>query len=99
MPSAEPDRSEILVLEAIVHQSGVAGLRAIPSFDDEVFSGDWKGYRSSRLTLPYRVVYRVEAETVTVYVMRVTAHDYREVTAMAAAKKEEVFVLLPRAFA
>jgi addiction module RelE/StbE family toxin len=62
--------------KAIVQQSGVAGLRAIPSFNDEALSGEWKGYRSSRLTLQYRVVYRVEADTVTVYVMRVTAHDY-----------------------
>ncbi len=63
--------------KAIVQQSGVAGLRAISSFHDEALSGEWKGYRSSRLSLQYRVVYRVEADTVTVYVMRVSAHDYR----------------------
>ena len=63
--------------KAIVHQSGIAGLRAIPSFNDEALSGEWKGHRSSRLSLQYRVVYRVEADTVTVYVVRVSAHDYR----------------------
>ncbi|MGH7284610.1 MAG: type II toxin-antitoxin system RelE/ParE family toxin [Polyangiaceae bacterium] len=72
----EPDRSEVRVLEG--NRSAVGRhRRAIPSFNDEALSGEWKGHRSSRLSLQYRVVYRVEADTVTVYVVRVSAHDYR----------------------
>jgi mRNA-degrading endonuclease YafQ of YafQ-DinJ toxin-antitoxin module len=63
---------------AIVRQSGPAGLRYIKSFHDEKLSGKLKDKRSSRLSLQWRVVYSVDAKTVTVYVERVTPHDYRE---------------------
>jgi addiction module RelE/StbE family toxin len=52
-------------------------LRAIKGFHDEALRGDWKGHRSSRLGQQYRVIYQVEAQEVLVYVMDVTAHDYR----------------------
>src|SRR5216684_3800147 len=41
--------------------SGPPGLRQITGFHDEALSGEWKGYRSSRLGLQYRVIYRVLA--------------------------------------
>jgi len=62
---------------AIVRQSGPHGLRAIKSFHDEKLAGKLAGLRSSRLSLQWRVLYRVRADVVTVEVERVTPHDYR----------------------
>lgn len=57
--------------------SGPPGLRAITGFRDEALSGEWKGHRSSRLSIQYRVIYRVVAEEQIFRVVSVTAHDYR----------------------
>jgi len=57
--------------------SGPPGLRQITGFHDEALSGEWKGYRSSRLGLQYRVIYRVLAADMLFQVISVTAHDYR----------------------
>jgi addiction module RelE/StbE family toxin len=57
--------------------SGPAGLRAIKGFHDEALSGEWKGHRSSRLGLQWRVIYRVVADVLLVQVVHVTPHDYR----------------------
>ena len=57
--------------------SGPPGLRQIAGFHDEALSGEWKGYRSSRLGLQYRVIYRVLAADMLFQVISVTAHDYR----------------------
>lgn len=61
----------------IVLISGPAGLRAIPGFNDEALSGDWKDRRSSRLNEQYRVIYRIERNEVRVEVVSVTPHDFR----------------------
>jgi addiction module RelE/StbE family toxin len=61
----------------IVMLSGPQGLRAIKGFRDEALSGDWKGYRSSRLNEQWRVIYQVVADALLVQVIRVTPHDYR----------------------
>ena len=61
----------------IVAISGPNGLMQIKGFNDEVLSGDWKGHRSSRLNLQYRVIYKIENEQFFVQVVKVTAHDYR----------------------
>ncbi len=57
--------------------SGPPGLRAIKGFHDEALSGQWKGYRSSRLSIQYRVIYRVVASSQLFQVVSVTARDYR----------------------
>ena len=57
--------------------SGPQGLRAINGFRDEALSGDWKGYRSSRLNEQWRVIYQVVADALLIQVVRVTPHDYR----------------------
>ena len=57
--------------------SGPAGLRAIRGFRDEALSGEWKGFRSSRLNEQWRVIYQVAADVLLVRVVRITAHDYR----------------------
>jgi mRNA-degrading endonuclease RelE of RelBE toxin-antitoxin system len=46
----------------IAELSGPPGLRWIKGFHDEALRGQWEGYRSSRLGLKYRVIYRVIAE-------------------------------------
>jgi addiction module RelE/StbE family toxin len=61
----------------IVEASGPAGLRLIRGFRDEALAGEWKDHRSSRLNEQYRVIYRIEQETVLVEVVSVTPHDYR----------------------
>jgi plasmid maintenance system killer protein len=61
---------------AIVRQSGPQGLRAIKGFHDEKLGGKLAHLRSSRLTLQWRVIYRVEADVVTVTVERITPHKY-----------------------
>jgi len=61
----------------IVRISGPGGLRQIRGFNDEALSGDWRGYRSSRLNLQYRVIYKIDRENVYVQVEKVTPHDYR----------------------
>ena len=61
----------------IVRISCPAGLRPIKGFHDEALSGEWKGNRSSRLGLQFRVLYAVVAQKVLVKVIDVSAHDYR----------------------
>ena len=62
----------------IVSISGPAGLKLIRGFHDEALRGEWQGFRSSRLNLQYRVIYRIEGENLMVQVVEVTAHDYRK---------------------
>jgi hypothetical protein len=57
--------------------SGPFGLRQITGFHDEALSGEWRSYRSSRLGLQYRVIYRVLAAEMRFQVVALTAHDYR----------------------
>lgn len=61
----------------IVAMSGPQGLRLIKGFHDEALSGDWRGYRSSRLGLQWRVIYRVISIQLLIQVASITAHDYR----------------------
>lgn len=61
---------------AIVRQSGPQGLRAIKGFHDEKLSGKLAHLRSSRLNVQWRVIYRVDADIVTVAVERITPHNY-----------------------
>lgn len=61
----------------IAAMSGPHGLRLIKGFHDEALSGEWRGYRSSRLGLKWRVIYRVVIERLIFQVASLTAHDYR----------------------
>ena len=61
----------------IAAMSGPMGLRLIKGFRDEALSGEWKGYRSSRLGDQWRVIYRVVADETLFHVASITAHDYR----------------------
>jgi len=57
--------------------SGPPGLLLIKGFHDEALSGRRKGYRSSRLGLQWRVIYRVIPEELLFQVASITAHEYR----------------------
>jgi addiction module RelE/StbE family toxin len=57
--------------------SGPPGLRLIKGLNDEALSGEWKGHRSSRLGLQWRVLYRTVSEQQLFQVVSITAHDYR----------------------
>src|SRR5659263_377890 len=66
----------------IARVSGPPGLRAIKGFHDEALSGEWKGHRSSRLGLQWRVIYRVIANVLLIQVVPVSythlrAHETR----------------------
>jgi addiction module RelE/StbE family toxin len=61
----------------IASMSGPQGLRLIKGFRDEALSGKWKGYRSCRLGLQWRVIYRLVSKGLVFQVASVTAHDYR----------------------
>jgi addiction module RelE/StbE family toxin len=57
--------------------SGPPGLKLIRGFHDEALRGEWHGYRSSRLGLQYRVIYRLVPKQSTFQVVRITPHEYR----------------------
>jgi mRNA-degrading endonuclease YafQ of YafQ-DinJ toxin-antitoxin module len=57
--------------------SGPPGLRLIKGFYDEALSGRWKGYRSSRLGIQWRMIYCTIPEELIFQVASITAHDYR----------------------
>ncbi len=57
--------------------SGPPGLRLIKGFHDEALHGKWEGYRSSRLGLQCRVIYRLFSKRLVFQVEHVTPHDYR----------------------
>lgn len=57
--------------------SGPQGLRGIKGFHDEGLSGAWKGHRSSRLGLQWRVIYKLATGVMLIQVVEVTPHDYR----------------------
>jgi mRNA-degrading endonuclease YafQ of YafQ-DinJ toxin-antitoxin module len=57
--------------------SGPLGLRLIKGFHDKALSGEWKGQRSSRLGVQYRIIYRTVPQEQLFRVVSITAHDYR----------------------
>lgn len=61
----------------IVAISGPEGLKLIKGFYDESLKGKWQGYRSSRLGIQYRLIYKIENKKLYVKVIDINAHDYR----------------------
>ena len=62
--------------KSIVFRHGPDKLREFPGFHDEKLKGELEGKRSSRLNLQYRVIYSIEKESITVYVLDITPHKY-----------------------
>lgn len=60
----------------IVELEGVQGLKLIKGYHDEALRGEWEGYRSSRLSRQWRVIYKAEKKQLEVYVIDVNPHDY-----------------------
>lgn len=60
----------------LVFRHGPEKLREFPGFHDEKLKGELEGQRSSRLNIQYRVIYTVEKEIITVYVIDITPHKY-----------------------
>ena len=60
----------------IIFRHGPHKLREFPGFKDEALPGRRMNQRSSRLSMHYRVIYTVEKDTVTVYVLEITPHEY-----------------------
>ncbi len=57
--------------------SGPPGLRRIKGLHDESLAGQWKGHRSSRLGLQYRIIYQTVPAPQIFQIVSITAHDYR----------------------
>jgi len=62
----------------IVIISGPEGLKLIKGFHDEALKGKRRGYRSSRLSLQYRLIYKIEKKKFYVRVIDINPHDYRK---------------------
>ena len=60
----------------IIFRHGSKKLKEFSGFHDEKLRGKRKGQRSSRLSLQYRVIYTVERDIVTVFVLKITPHEY-----------------------
>ena len=60
----------------IVFRHGPEKLKEFPGFHDEKLKGERAGQRASRLSLQYRVIYTVERDIVTVFVLEITPHKY-----------------------
>ncbi len=60
----------------LVHRHGPEILREYPGYHDEQLKGVRKGQRSSRLNRQYRVIYIVDRQLITVYVLELSPHKY-----------------------
>lgn len=60
----------------IVEISGPMGLKLIKGFRDESLKAELKGYRSSRLGIQWRVIYKIENDELEIHVFEVTPHKY-----------------------
>jgi mRNA-degrading endonuclease RelE of RelBE toxin-antitoxin system len=62
--------------KSIIYRHGPEKLKEFSGFHDEKFKGGCEGQRASRLNLQYRVIYTVERDVITVYVLEITPHKY-----------------------
>ncbi|MBI2346051.1 MAG: type II toxin-antitoxin system mRNA interferase toxin, RelE/StbE family [Deltaproteobacteria bacterium] len=62
--------------KSLVRYNGPQILRTFPGFHDESLKGTWRGFRSSRLNIQYRVIYRVMEQGKCVRVDDIVAHTY-----------------------
>jgi len=58
--------------------SGPTGLRLIKGFHDDALHGKWKGHRSSRLGIQWRVIYRLKAPELLFQVSSISPHEYKK---------------------
>jgi plasmid maintenance system killer protein/DNA-binding XRE family transcriptional regulator len=74
--TAEASRKKVRTWKNLIFRHGPDKLREFPGFHDEKLIGDLLGQRSSRLNIQYRVIYEVEKQSVTVFVIEITPHVY-----------------------
>jgi plasmid maintenance system killer protein len=60
----------------IIYRHGPEKLSEFPGFNHEKLHGEREGRFSSRLNIKYRVIYRIEREIVSVYIIEITPHEY-----------------------
>jgi proteic killer suppression protein len=60
----------------LVFRHGPEKLKEFPGFHDEKLKGPRSGQRSSRLSSQNRVIYNIERQIVTVFVLEITPHQY-----------------------
>ncbi len=72
----EPVVKKYELWKDMVFRHGPEKLKEFPGFHDEKLTGNREGRRSSRLSLQYRVIYTVERDIVTVFVLEITPHKY-----------------------
>lgn len=60
----------------LVQAGGPETLKKINGYWDHPLKQQWEGCRASSLNKSWRVIYRAERDTVQVYVVRISAHDY-----------------------
>lgn len=60
----------------IIFRHGPDKLKSFHGFHDEKLKGNHAGERSSRLNEKYRVIYYVDKELVSVFVIEITPHKY-----------------------
>ena len=62
----------------IVKNGGCNNLKNYSGFKDEKLRGSLNGYRSSRLSIKYRIIYTEDSGLEELTVVGITAHDYKE---------------------
>jgi hypothetical protein len=62
--------------KSFVFRHGPSKLKEFQGFHDEKLKGDRTGERSSRLSLQYRVIYKVDRKNITAFVLEITPHKY-----------------------
>lgn len=62
--------------KAHVRHGGPQVLKQLRGLKDEALKGNLEGFRSSRLSIQWRVIYRVQNEQVVVVVVSISPHDY-----------------------
>ncbi|HEU5280907.1 MAG TPA: type II toxin-antitoxin system mRNA interferase toxin, RelE/StbE family [Gammaproteobacteria bacterium] len=68
-------RKQYEIWKRIIELEGVQGLKNIKGYHDEALKGGWKGFRSSRLSLQWRVIYKIEKEELEVYIIDINTHQ------------------------
>ena len=58
--------------------SGPRAVQKIRGYRDHALKGEWKGARSSYLNQQWRVIYYIDKKEITIFILEVNPHDYRE---------------------
>ena len=62
--------------KSLIRYNGPLILCNFPGFHDESLKGEWKGFRSSRLNIQFRVIYEVFEKETLVRVEDINPHEY-----------------------